>query len=386
VILVSRRIVTTGLVVGLMLATGFPQTVRKPTSKQAESLRTFLQKYVGEPYPPFEREAPTRYSSALVDLNDDGTKEVIVYLSGRGWCGTGGCVMLILAPDGECYRLVTETTITRPPIRVLATKSNGWHDISVLVAGGGIQPGYEAELSFDGETFPSNPSVVRAHPLKNKVHGKTVISEMSKEEALYPNQILLGELPEGSETIVPGQSIGKLRLGTKKDELAVSWQAKPDSIIAHDDSCKDTEVVWFDNESRWHLPGVHAYLADDVVYEITSEWDKRFKLQSIGIVFGMKLSDLQAVLPDGKLLQLKDSAPERPGEADKFFWIDSGRGIAFGLDYPRGSTPQNRLHRIHPLHRIVDSITVFRPQHQFQPQGCANPIQPLVPVEASTIE
>jgi hypothetical protein len=158
----------TFLASGLVFATCcIAQTIHEPTSKQAESLKTFLQKNLGESYPPFEREGPTRYSSAFVDLKDDGTKDVIVYVSGRGWCGTGGCVMLILAPEGESYRVVTETTITRPPIRVLATKSNGWHDISVLVAGGGIQPGYEAGISFDGKTYPSNPSVLPAHPLEN---------------------------------------------------------------------------------------------------------------------------------------------------------------------------------------------------------------------------
>ena len=362
------------------------QTAPDPTVKQVESLRTFLQKYLGEPYPPFEREGPTRYSSVFVDLSDNGVADVIVYVSGRAWCGTGGCVMLILAHEGESYRVVTETTITRPPIRVLATKSNGWHDISVLVAGGGVQPGYEAELSFDGKTYPSNPSVLPARPLKKKVRGKIVMSATAKDEALYPTETLLGELPEGSETIVPGHSIGNLRLGMKRDELVVSWQVKPDSITAHENSCKDTEVVWFDNESHWHVPGVHAYLTDDLVYEITSEWDKRFKVQGIGIVFGMKLSDLRAAMPDGKLLQLKGSASERQGEADELFWIDSGRGIAFGLDYPRGSTPQNRSNRIHRLHHIVDSVTVFRPQGQFWPQGCANPNQPLVPVETSASE
>ncbi len=42
-----------------------------------------------------------RFASALVDVMDDGTKEVIVYVRGRGRCGSGGCVMLILAPEGE---------------------------------------------------------------------------------------------------------------------------------------------------------------------------------------------------------------------------------------------------------------------------------------------
>lgn len=382
-----KRIGAIALASGLTLATiGGAQEISKPTPQQAESLRIFVQKHLGEPYPPFERDGASRYSSIFVDLKDDGAREVIVYVSGRSWCGTGGCLMLVLASEGPSYRVVAQTSITPLPIRVLETKSNGWHDISVIVAGGGIQPGYESELSFDGKTYPSNPSVPPARQLQGKVRGKIVISDTTENEVLYPNEKLLGELPEGSETVVPGQSIGNLRLGMKRDDLAVSWQAKPDSTIEHENSCKDTEMVWFDNESRWHLPGVRAYVVDDLAYEITSEWDKRFKVQGIGIVFGKKLQDLQAAMPDGKLLELKGSASERPGEADELFWVDSGKGIAFGLDYPRGSTPQNRLNRVHPLHRIVDSVIVFRPQNEFQPQGCANPNQPLVPVDASATE
>jgi len=176
-------------VVALGSALAFAPSIVAQTLKeslpQAESLKVFLQKYLGEPDPGFEREAATRFVSAFVHLKDDGTKEAIVYVSGRGWCGTGGCVMLILAPEGESYRVVTRTTVTGLPIRVLTTKSNGWHDISVVVAGGGIQPAYEAELCFDGTTYPSNPTVIPARRLRGKVHVKTVITVTTRDQALY---------------------------------------------------------------------------------------------------------------------------------------------------------------------------------------------------------
>jgi hypothetical protein len=152
---------------------------------QPDHLTEFLKKYLGEPYPPFELEQATRYSSVFVDLKDDRTKEVIVYLTGRGWCGSGGCRMLILAPEGTSFKIIAETTITRLPIRVLATKSNGWHDITIMVAGGGIQPGYEAVLSFDGKTYPSNPSVPPAHPLAGKVRGVIVLPVTAEEGPVY---------------------------------------------------------------------------------------------------------------------------------------------------------------------------------------------------------
>jgi hypothetical protein len=166
-------------------ATCLAQPQHQPSASRDNPLAKFLRKYLPEPYPAFEREGATRYSSVPVDLKDDGSKEVIVYISGRGWCGSGGCRMLILYPEGGSYRVVTETTITRLPIRVLATKSNGWHDISVVVAGGGIRPGYEAVLSFDGKTYPGNPSVPPARRLEGEVEGKTVMPSTAEGMPLY---------------------------------------------------------------------------------------------------------------------------------------------------------------------------------------------------------
>ena len=164
------------------------QTVHQPSSKQQASLQAFLRDYLGKPYPPFEREEPTRYSAAWINLTDDKTPEAIVYVTGRGWCGTGGCITLILAPENASYRLVTKITITRTPIRVFVTKSHGWHDLGVWVQGGGIEPGYEAKLSFNGKKYSSNPSVPPAKPLTRETPGEVVISDddMLHAKPLYP--------------------------------------------------------------------------------------------------------------------------------------------------------------------------------------------------------
>jgi hypothetical protein len=150
-----------------------------------DPLTQFLRNYLGKPYPPSEQQWPTRYSSALVDLKDDGTKEVIVYITGGGWCGTGGCVTLILAPEGTTYRVVTKATVTRLPIRVLPTKSNGWHDVSVVARTSGTEPLYEAILPFDGKTYPNNPTVPPAHRLDGEDRGRIVIPVTTKEKPVY---------------------------------------------------------------------------------------------------------------------------------------------------------------------------------------------------------
>jgi hypothetical protein len=145
------------------------------------SLKKYLRNYLSD----WPEDKTTRFIAAFVDLKGDGKQEAIVYLSGQGWCGSGGCVTLILAPEGSSYRLVTKTTTTRPPIRVLARASNGWSNIAVWVQGGGIQPGYEAELRFDGKTYPTSPSVPPAQPSGNAA-GIVVVSPSQDGKALYP--------------------------------------------------------------------------------------------------------------------------------------------------------------------------------------------------------
>jgi hypothetical protein len=159
--------------VGFMFlaASGLAQPQHKPSSDQMDSLKKFLQNYVGNS----DHDRATQYSSAFVDLRDDGTQEVIVYLTGDGWCGSGGCTTLVLVPTDSSYTVVTKITIVRPPIRILVTKSNNWHDIAVRVQGGGIINAYEAKLSFNGRTYPRNPSVPPAGRLAEKVAGEEVV-------------------------------------------------------------------------------------------------------------------------------------------------------------------------------------------------------------------
>jgi hypothetical protein len=68
---------------------------------------------------------------------------------------------------------------------VLETTTNGWRDISVRVAGGGIVPGYEAILPFNGKTYPGNPSVAPARRARGTSPGKVLIEGDREGTALY---------------------------------------------------------------------------------------------------------------------------------------------------------------------------------------------------------
>lgn len=99
-----------------------------------------------------------------------------VLFSGPEYCGSGGCTLLILGGGGEGdYAVLGETTITRAPIRVLSTSTNGRPDVGVQVAGGGAEP-HEALLAFDGRKYPSNPTVPPARRVDG-AEGRVVIAE-----------------------------------------------------------------------------------------------------------------------------------------------------------------------------------------------------------------
>jgi hypothetical protein len=149
-----------------------PSTLSSPPSL-AESLKHFLETWDSGKY------YTDHYLAAFRDLNDDGKLEAIIYLNASKWCGSGGCNTLILTQHGPTWRIVTNITITRPPIRILKTMSHGWHSIGVWVQGGGIQLGYEAELRFNGKTYPSNPTAAPARRLPTTSAGEVVINRPS---------------------------------------------------------------------------------------------------------------------------------------------------------------------------------------------------------------
>lgn len=117
------------------------------------SVKAFLRGYFKGP-----EDKTTRYSAAPVAL-DARSDEIVVYVTGRFWCGSGGCMALLLRPTNGSFKVINRFTLVRLPIVVLSSKTNGWHDIAMSVEGGGIVPGRMAILRFDGHKYPNNPSM-----------------------------------------------------------------------------------------------------------------------------------------------------------------------------------------------------------------------------------
>ncbi|ABF39802.1 hypothetical protein Acid345_0797 [Candidatus Koribacter versatilis Ellin345] len=122
------------------------------------------------------------YSFAFAHLSSSKEPEVIVRMTGSDWCGSGGCILLVLASNGDSYKKVSAMTITNPPVRVLDTQTSGWHDIGVFVRGGGILRGYEARMRYNGTKYPPNPST--SPKTAPKAAGEIVIPENAESISL----------------------------------------------------------------------------------------------------------------------------------------------------------------------------------------------------------
>lgn len=162
-------------------ATEKTETVSPAPANAEEDIRHFLL----QEYPDA---SPMQYALAWSDLDGDGADEAIVHLVTPYFCGTGGCNTIILTPAGPMWRKVGEISVSRTPITLMETSSNGWRDITVAVSGGG-RPSGNALLKFDGKTYPSNPTVPPA-----EMTDKTGTELLAEEPAMKK---LAGEKPSG---------------------------------------------------------------------------------------------------------------------------------------------------------------------------------------------
>lgn len=118
-----------------------------------------------------ERLPGTRYRWSRVDLDGDNRPEIVATVLGPMVCGTGGCPLLIFRDAGPGQlELVTQLSLFKEPLIVTEQRHNGWKDLITRVrvdAGSG----YHALLRYDGRSYPTNPSVPPALPLRRPEAG-----------------------------------------------------------------------------------------------------------------------------------------------------------------------------------------------------------------------
>jgi hypothetical protein len=176
---VRAKSIAVALLMITVQATAIPQgRPASAISRPSEALKAFVRNYFKDSSP----DMATRIKVATV-TSANGKAQDIVYISGGGWCGTGGCRLLILERAGSTFKLLGSVSIVKLPIRVLNSSSNGHPDIGVTARNYYVTD-YEAVFSFDGEKYPSNPTVPPARKA-TAVQGKVIMADTKGSVPLY---------------------------------------------------------------------------------------------------------------------------------------------------------------------------------------------------------
>ncbi len=182
-----KLLFTRGLVVSVLTLTVSVQCLdgQQGISKQnitPEALKMFLRSYLNP-----RRASPdksTRITVVSVATKSVATEEQIVYVSGQGWCGSGGCMLLVLERSGASFKILGDMSIVQLPVRILPSMEHGHPDIGVNVRGREVGSEYEAKLSFDGTAYPTDPTLPPARRIPAG-RGKQIITTTESSVSLY---------------------------------------------------------------------------------------------------------------------------------------------------------------------------------------------------------
>ncbi len=93
------------------------------------------------------------YKMAALSSENSCLSPMVYLTAGSGYCGTGGCTVLMFGCAKEGYRLLGATSVAFPPVYIAKSVTSGYHDIKVHVKNKDL-----ALLKFDGRHYPSNAS------------------------------------------------------------------------------------------------------------------------------------------------------------------------------------------------------------------------------------
>lgn len=129
-----------------------PEPAPAPVEAAATQADAALEDAIRATFPDYRAASvdglPTaRYLASRRDLNGDGSEEVIVYLMGPFFCGTGGCSLLVFTRGENGYTEIANAGTARPPVSLAKGGMNGYADIWYEQSGGGGPTEY-VQLAF----------------------------------------------------------------------------------------------------------------------------------------------------------------------------------------------------------------------------------------------
>lgn len=136
-------------------------------------LAAFLTEYYQIPE---EECKETRYYYNYIDLNEDGTDEIVAVTIGDTISDTRGDVALILRPgENGQFEVLGAFSEIHTPVMISDDLENDWHKIIFPIYGGGQESGFISAVYMEGMGYElDEESFVREEP---KVSGERILSD-----------------------------------------------------------------------------------------------------------------------------------------------------------------------------------------------------------------
>lgn len=124
---------------------------------------------------PEEYLAESRYYYNYVDLNEDGTEEILALVVGEYTTASGGDTILLIEKEAERFSVADAFYMVRTPVVISDNMTNGWHDLIFPVYGGGNDIGYSiCHYSETGTYMSENNEFVEE--LDETISGHQILS------------------------------------------------------------------------------------------------------------------------------------------------------------------------------------------------------------------
>lgn len=82
-----------------------------------------------------------RYQFHLIDLNGDGIRDAVVYVTDRSFCGGAGCPLLTFKGVPESFDFIASSGAVQKPVYALEEVHNGWRTLAGFVGFGAFRSG-----------------------------------------------------------------------------------------------------------------------------------------------------------------------------------------------------------------------------------------------------
>lgn len=159
-----------------------------------------------------------------------------------------------------------------------------------------------------------------------------------------------------SDLIVPGRSVGQLKLGYTRERArgVFPFKSNMDQEWREAFDC-GTTVNWLDMKKSRMLGNVFIRFKEDKVFQIDSGTTS-FHTPD-GITISSSPQEVRKKYPSLRAYILSEGWSEASGDRPLIYWVDSVKGVAFGFTYSRSARK-----------RYLNWIIVFSPHADVCPQ------------------